>query len=98
MTATQAEAVPSKNPTGSERSEATHKESLLDEALAETFPASDPISPAYEARLEADAEDGNDNVRLRSMGASVASGLFGVGVAAALVWLASSLVRRQLRL
>jgi hypothetical protein len=27
-----------------------HDESLLDQALAETFPASDPIAPAVEAR------------------------------------------------
>ncbi|MEO8187229.1 MAG: hypothetical protein ABI580_07675, partial [Burkholderiaceae bacterium] len=30
-----------------------HGERLLDQAIAESFPASDPISPAYEASLEA---------------------------------------------
>lgn len=29
-----------------------HDEALLDQAVAETFPASDPISPAVAARLE----------------------------------------------
>ncbi len=29
-----------------------HSERLLDQAIAESFPASDPISPAYEAGLE----------------------------------------------
>ena len=33
-----------------------HDEGLLDQALAETFPASDPISPAYEARMQAEEE------------------------------------------
>ena len=36
-------------PQGTKR----HEEALLDQALAETFPASDPISPAVEARLQA---------------------------------------------
>ena len=29
-----------------------HSERLLDQAIAESFPASDPISPAYDASLE----------------------------------------------
>ena len=29
-----------------------HEDRLLDQAIAESFPASDPISPAYEASLE----------------------------------------------
>lgn len=29
-----------------------HQERLLDQAIAESFPASDPISPAYESSLE----------------------------------------------
>lgn len=29
-----------------------HHERLLDQAIAESFPASDPISPAYEASLD----------------------------------------------
>ena len=29
-----------------------HEEALLDQAVAETFPASDPISPAVAARME----------------------------------------------
>ena len=35
-------------PTDSPR----HEEGLLDQAVAETFPASDPISPAVAARME----------------------------------------------
>lgn len=35
-------------PTDSPR----HEEALLDQAVAETFPASDPISPAVAARME----------------------------------------------
>ena len=31
---------------------AEREERLLDQAIAESFPASDPISPAYEASLE----------------------------------------------
>ena len=31
---------------------AEREEHLLDQAIAESFPASDPISPAYEASLE----------------------------------------------
>jgi hypothetical protein len=31
-----------------------HDEALLDQALEETFPASDPISPAHQARAEAE--------------------------------------------
>lgn len=30
---------------------AQHEEALIDQAVAETFPASDPISPAYEKSL-----------------------------------------------
>jgi len=95
MTARRTEADYSKNTAGAARSEAMHKESLLDEALAETFPASDPISPAYEARLEAEAEARDDSSRMRNIGASVATGLFSVGAAAALAWLVRSLARRQ---
>ena len=36
-----------------------HHERLLDQAIAESFPASDPISPAYEASLEPVALDQN---------------------------------------
>ena len=36
-------------PVGSPR----HEDALLDQALLETFPASDPISPAVEARMQA---------------------------------------------
>lgn len=80
----------------SRRAQTMHKERLLDEALAETFPASDPISPAYEARLEAQriaAGDGDD-ARLRHIASSVAAGLLGVCVAAAALWLVRSLARR----
>ena len=31
-----------------------HEDALLDQALLETFPASDPVSPAVEARLQAE--------------------------------------------
>ena len=34
------------------RSGPEHQERLLDQAIAESFPASDPISPAYESSLE----------------------------------------------
>ena len=35
-----------------------HEEALLDQSVAETFPASDPISPAVAARMEpADAKN-----------------------------------------
>lgn len=34
------------------RSEPEHQERLPDQAIAESFPASDPISPAYEESLE----------------------------------------------
>ena len=37
-------------PTASPR----HEDALLDQALLETFPASDPISPAVEARPQAE--------------------------------------------
>jgi len=87
-----------KAPTQFPRSEGMHKEALLDEALAETFPASDPISPAYEARLEAQRAAAEDEERLRRIGASVTTGLFSVGAVAALLWLARSLARRQMRL
>jgi hypothetical protein len=36
-----------------------HSERLLDQAIAESFPASDPISPAYEASLEPVLPDQN---------------------------------------
>jgi len=39
-------------PTGTPR----HEEALIDQALLETFPASDPISPAVEARIDAARE------------------------------------------
>lgn len=38
-----------------------HQEALLDQSVAETFPASDPISPAVAARLEP-ADVKNDEV------------------------------------
>lgn len=87
-----------KAPAQFPKSEGVHKEALLDEALAETFPASDPISPAYEARLEAQRAAVEDQERVRRIGASVTTGLFGVGAVAALLWLARSLTRRQMRL
>lgn len=37
-------------PSGTPR----HEEALIDQALLETFPASDPISPAVEARMSGD--------------------------------------------
>lgn len=59
-----------------------HEEGLLDQALAETFPASDPISPAVESRLgSADARWGR---RLRR----AAPSLVALG-AAAIVLLAT---------
>jgi hypothetical protein len=35
---------------GQDRASPAHEDWLLDEALAETFPASDPISPSSEKR------------------------------------------------
>lgn len=73
-----------------------HKEALLDEALVETFPASDPISPAYEARLEAQrAEHDEENTRIRHISTSVLSGLAGVAAVAAAIWLVRSLARHE---
>lgn len=79
------------------RSEGAHKEALLDEALVETFPASDPISPAYEARLEAQratAQD-EDNARVRHIGTLVLGGLAGVAAVAVGAWLVRALVRHE---
>jgi len=39
-------------PTTTTRSGPEHQERLLDQSIAESFPASDPISPAYESSLE----------------------------------------------
>jgi len=51
-------------PVGSPR----HEDALLDQALLETFPASDPISPAVEARLQAaEAHESSDQVTTRSL-------------------------------
>lgn len=69
-------------PTDSPR----HEEALLDQSVAETFPASDPISPAVAARLEpADvrndailAGDGRASERMRN----VAPALIALGTAA----------------
>lgn len=43
-----------------------HHERLLDQAIAESFPASDPISPAYEASLEPVLLDQNRSRENRS--------------------------------
>ncbi len=70
---------------------AAHREALLDEALLETFPASDPISPAYEARLEARrAAQDEDAARVRRIGMAVLGGMAAVALAA---WLVRSLTR-----
>jgi len=45
-------------PTDSPR----HEEALLDQAVAETFPASDPISPAVAARMEPADVQWDENV------------------------------------
>jgi hypothetical protein len=51
-------------PVGSPR----HEDALLDQALLETFPASDPISPAVEARLQsAEVPESSDQVTTRSL-------------------------------
>lgn len=42
-----------------------HEDALLDQALLETFPASDPISPAVEARLQADGSAAQWRQRVR---------------------------------
>ena len=41
------------------------EDALLDQALLETFPASDPISPAVEARLQADRSAAQWRERIR---------------------------------
>jgi hypothetical protein len=45
---------------------AEHQESLIDQAVAETFPASDPISPAYEKSLAPVAWRNDDAARWRA--------------------------------
>ena len=51
-------------PVGSPR----HEDALLDQALLETFPASDPISPAVEARMKAvEATESPDRATRRSL-------------------------------
>lgn len=45
---------------------AEHDESLIDQAVAETFPASDPISPAYEKSLAPVAWRNSDAARWRA--------------------------------
>jgi hypothetical protein len=51
-------------PVGSPR----HEDALLDQALLETFPASDPISPALEARMQAvEATESSDRATTRSL-------------------------------
>lgn len=79
------------------KSETAHKEALLDEALVETFPASDPISPAYEARLEAQrAAQDEENARIHRIGTSVLTGLAAVAAVAAAAWVVRSLARHEL--
>lgn len=43
---------PDSSSKASSKSPQEHSERLLDQAIDESFPASDPISPAYEASLE----------------------------------------------
>ena len=43
-----------------------HEEALLDQAVAETFPASDPISPAVAARMEPADTQWDENLTNRS--------------------------------
>lgn len=61
-----------------------HDEGLLDQALAETFPASDPISPAYEARLqrEEDARLSAGRAAFNRRLRRAAPSLFALGAAA----------------
>lgn len=51
-------ASPRKNPVPSVNGETAHEESLLDEALEETFPASDPIELQAEQKRAAQKEAG----------------------------------------
>jgi len=55
-----------------------HEEALLDQALLETFPASDPISPAVEARLQG-GDTGHPAVRWRQRVRRVAPTLLTLG-------------------
>lgn len=64
-----------------------HEEGLLDQAVAETFPASDPISPAVAARMEPadvqwDEKLANDPARLAARLRRNAPAWIAIGTAA----------------
>lgn len=64
-----------------------HEEALLDQAVAETFPASDPISPAVAARMEPgdvkrDERFTNGAARFRERVRQNAPALIAIGTAA----------------
>lgn len=64
-----------------------HEEALLDQSVAETFPASDPISPAVQARMEpGDVKRSesftNDRERFRERMRQNAPALIAIGTAA----------------
>jgi hypothetical protein len=66
-----------------------HEEALLDESVAESFPASDPIAPAVAARMEpADVQRENvadGSVRLAELMRRNAPTLLALGAAAAVL-------------
>lgn len=92
--------IPETSRVSTPKAEGIRQEALLDEALAETFPASDPISPAYEARIEAqrEAAEQAENARIRRIGTSIATGIASVGAVGAAIWLIRSMARRELDL
>jgi hypothetical protein len=64
-----------------------HQEALLDQAVADSFPASDPIAPAVQARLEPadvthDDQFTDDRTRFRSRVLQAAPSLIAIGTAA----------------
>ena len=80
-------------PTDSPR----YEEALLDQAVAESFPASDPISPAVAARMErADVQwdDSSTSASARTDVRRSAAALIAIGTAA-IAWLAMRAFRRR---
>jgi hypothetical protein len=64
-----------------------HQEALLDQAVADSFPASDPIAPAVQARLEPadvslDDQFTDNGTRFRSRVLQAAPSLIAIGTAA----------------
>jgi hypothetical protein len=73
---------------------AGHEEALLDQAVAETFPASDPISPAYEKSLQA-VNIGRAEHRWQARLRAAAPTLLVIGVAGIAIFIASNTFLRE---